>query len=53
MADPVLDDLATNDIYWDKVVDIASIGRREVYELTMQRSYPVVAKGLLVRSAAN
>src|SRR5262249_31323902 len=28
--DPALHDMATNDIYWDKVVDIVRLGHREV-----------------------
>ncbi|MGE2690606.1 LAGLIDADG family homing endonuclease [Mycolicibacterium pulveris] len=49
MADPVLHDLATNDIYWDKVVDVVSLGRREVREATVQGNHPLVVQGLLVR----
>jgi replicative DNA helicase len=51
LADPALHDLATNDIYWDKVSDVASLGRREVCESTMQGGHPVVVHGLLVRDA--
>ncbi len=48
----VLHDLATNDIYWDKVVSSAGVGRREISELRMAGDHPVVVGGLLVRRAA-
>lgn len=50
-ADPGLHDLATSDIYWDKVVDVANVGRHDVYELTTQGSYPLVINGVVVRWA--
>jgi intein/homing endonuclease len=49
LEDPALHDLATNDIYWDKVVDIVSLGHREVHEITEAEGHPVVAQDVVVR----
>ncbi len=49
MADPVLHNLATNDIYWDKVVNVVGLGRREVCESRVQGGHPVVVQGTVVR----
>ena len=46
----MLHDLATNDIYWDKVLEIASVGRREVSVFSENDSDPVVVQGVLVQS---
>ncbi len=51
LENQVLHDLATNDIYWDKVVSSAGVGRREISELRMAGDHPVVVGGLLVRRA--
>ena len=47
--DPGLHDLATNDIYWDKVVDVVSLGHHEMCEITDAENHPVVVKGVVVR----
>jgi replicative DNA helicase len=49
-ADPMLHDLATNDIYWDKVIDVDSLGHREVSDFSEDKSDPVVVQGVLVQS---
>jgi hypothetical protein len=43
-----LHDLATNDIYWDKVVNIVSLGHREMCGITEADGYPVVTQGVVV-----
>jgi hypothetical protein len=50
LEDPVLHDLATNDIYSDKVVDIVCLGHREVCGITDAEGRPVVAQGVVVRA---
>jgi replicative DNA helicase len=47
MDDPVLHDLATNDVYWDKVVSITSLGRREVSTFN-ELVHPAVIGGVFV-----
>jgi replicative DNA helicase len=49
LADPALHDLATNDIYWDKVVDTVDLGQREVCEIAGSEDHTVVAQGVVVR----
>lgn len=49
LDDRVLHDLATNDIYWDKVVNIVSIGHREICGPTDTEVYPLVTQGVVVR----
>jgi replicative DNA helicase len=47
-ADPELHGLATNDIYWDKII---SIGHRNTCEMTLHDANPLVMQGVLVRCA--
>ena len=47
--DPLLHDMATSDIYWDKVVDIVRLGHLEVCGITDADGHPVVAQGVVVR----
>jgi replicative DNA helicase len=48
--DPALHDLATNDIYWDKVVDIVNVGQREICEMVdSATAHPVVTQGVVLR----
>jgi replicative DNA helicase len=47
-ADSTLHDLATNDIYWDKVVDVASRGRRALLDFSDDMSHPVMMRGVLL-----
>jgi replicative DNA helicase len=49
LEDPALHDLATNDIYWDKLVDIVSLGNREVFSIADAEGDPVVTQGVVVR----
>ena len=48
LVDPALHDLATNDIFWDKVVDITSLGHREVCSIADADGDPVVVHGVVV-----
>ena len=49
LEDPALHDLTTNDVYWDKVVGIVSLGHREVCGLAEAQDLPVVVHGVVVR----
>jgi replicative DNA helicase len=46
-----LHDLTTNDVFWDKVVDVTSIGQREVFEVSVDGADNYVAQGICVRTA--
>jgi replicative DNA helicase len=52
-AESQLHDLATNDIYWDKVVEVVSIGRREIADFNEEMGHAVVLQGILVRPELN
>jgi replicative DNA helicase len=41
-----LHDLTTNDVFWDKVVEIASIGEQDVYAVAAAGAQNVVAQGI-------
>jgi replicative DNA helicase len=47
LADATLHDLATNDLYWDKVVEIMSLGHHDMCVVTEHS--PVVVQGVLVQ----
>ncbi len=49
LADSTLHDLATNDIFWDKVVGIVSSGQRDVCSLAEAKDQPVVTQGVVVQ----
>jgi replicative DNA helicase len=46
-----LDLMATNDIFWDSVVEIASVGEEEVYDATVLGTHNFVAEGLAVHNS--
>ncbi|MFZ2241215.1 MAG: replicative DNA helicase [Gordonia amarae] len=43
LDDPELYDLATNDVFWDKIVEITSIGEQDVYDGTVSGTHNFVA----------
>ncbi|KIA66494.1 replicative DNA helicase [Nocardia vulneris] len=52
----VLDDadiemLATNDVFWDKVVEITSLGEQDVYDGTVPGTHNFVAQGISVHNS--
>ena len=51
LDDRDIHDLATNDIFWDKVVDIASIGEHDVYDGTVPGTNCFVAQGISVHNS--
>ena len=46
LEDRDLHDLATNDVFWDEIVEIASIGHRDVYDGTVPGTNNFVAQGI-------
>ncbi len=50
-SDSGLHDLATNDIYWDKVVDVEVSGCREVCGILDRGGHPVVVQGVVLQYA--
>jgi replicative DNA helicase len=46
LGDPEIHALATSDVFWDKVVEITSIGERDVYDGTVPGTNNFVAQGI-------
>lgn len=46
-----LHDLATNDVFWDEIVKITSIGEQDVYDGTVAGTHNFVAQGISVHNS--
>ena len=46
LEDREIHDLATNDVFWDKIVEITSIGEHDVYDGTVSGTHNFVANGI-------
>ncbi len=46
-----LHDIATNDVFWDKIVEITSIGHQDVYDGTVPGTNCFVAQGISVHNS--
>lgn len=46
LENPAIHALATSDIYWDRIVEITSIGERDVYDGTVDGTHNFVANGI-------
>ncbi|MET0703760.1 MAG: replicative DNA helicase [Mycobacterium sp.] len=46
LEDREIHDLATNDVFWDKIVEIVSIGQQDVYDGTVPGTNNFVAQGI-------
>lgn len=51
LHDTEFHDLATNDVFWDQVVEITSIGAQDVYDGTVPGPSNFVAQGILVHNS--
>jgi replicative DNA helicase len=51
LDDRKLHDLATNDVYWDRIVEISSIGEHDVYDGTVPVTSNFVAQGISVHNS--
>ena len=49
--DRELHDLATNDVFWDKIVEVASCGKQDVYDGTVPRTHNFVANGITMHNS--
>jgi replicative DNA helicase len=49
--DRALHDLTTNDVFWDRIVEIASIGEQDVYDGTVSGTHNFVAQGIAVHNS--
>jgi replicative DNA helicase len=46
LNDPVIHSLATNDVFWDRIVEITGIGEQDVYDGTVNGTHNFVANGI-------
>jgi replicative DNA helicase len=51
LKDLELHDLATNDVFWDEIVEITSIGEHDVYDGTVPGTSNFVAQGISVHNS--
>ncbi len=51
LEDTALHDLATNDVFWDEIVEITSIGEQDVYDGTVSGTNNFVAQGISVHNS--
>ena len=50
LDDQELHDLATNDVFWDRLVEIVSIGEQDTYAATLSGTQNFVAQGICVHT---
>ncbi|MBI5932905.1 MAG: replicative DNA helicase [Chloroflexi bacterium] len=50
LENPTLTDLATSDIYWDKIISIEPMGENQVYDLTIPDTHNFVANDVCVHN---
>ncbi|MCZ8380242.1 replicative DNA helicase [Mycobacterium sp. CPCC 205372] len=51
LKDAELHDLATNDVHWDSIVEIESIGMQDVYDGTVPGTHCFVAQGITLHNS--
>lgn len=51
LNDRTLHDLTNNAVFWDKVVEIKSVGEQDVYAVDVAETHNVVAQGISVQAA--
>ncbi|MBK1647238.1 replicative DNA helicase [Rhabdochromatium marinum] len=52
LQDQSLSDLASSDLFWDPIVAIESLGRRQVYDLTVPDTHNFVANDICVHNTS-
>ncbi|HWI01897.1 MAG TPA: replicative DNA helicase [Propionibacteriaceae bacterium] len=51
LHDAELEMLATNDVFWDRIVEVQSIGEQEVYDATVPETHSFVADGVILHNS--
>ena len=51
LHDADLEMLATNDVFWDRIVEIESVGEQEVYDATVPGTHSFVADGIVLHNS--
>ena len=52
LGDAELENLATSDIYWDRIESIEHVGERQVYDLTVPEHHNFVAEDIVVHNTS-
>jgi replicative DNA helicase len=52
LDNPPLQDLAQSQVYWDEIVEIESVGSKQVYDLTIPDTHNFVANDICVHNTA-
>lgn len=50
LQDRNLHDLATNDVFWDEIVEITNIGHQDVYDLVVGGADNIIVQGIFTHS---
>ncbi|AEV72381.1 intein/homing endonuclease [Mycolicibacterium rhodesiae NBB3] len=53
LNDRGLHDLARNDVFWDKIVEITSVGRQDAYRVALAGADNLVAQGISMRTLSS
>ncbi len=51
LESPTLRDIASSDVYWDRIVSIEPLGPQPVYDATVKGTHNFIADGLLVHNS--
>ena len=51
VPDPLLRDLATSDVLWDRIVGIEDLGDQPVYDATVEGTHNYVANGIVIHNS--
>jgi len=51
LPDPFLEDLATSDVLWDRVVGIEDLGEQPVYDATVDGTHNYMANGIVIHNS--
>ncbi len=51
LDDAAIHDLATNDVFWDQIVEVTSIGEHDVYDGTVSGTHNFVANGIALHNS--
>jgi replicative DNA helicase len=51
LGDPLLDDLASSDLFWDRVVEIVPLGEQQVFDVTVPESHNFLGNGVVLENS--
>jgi replicative DNA helicase len=51
LHDAELEMLATNDVFWDKIVEIDGLGQQDVYDATVPETHSFIADGVILHNS--